>query len=125
MGFTSAGFWLALFFQEITQIDALNIALHLLPQVIAGILWNIVAGNIMHIVNNGAIMAVGSACYLAASLLLSLMKADSSYWAFIFPALILNVVGADFQFNVTNVRTFSLLGSPCSRSHQRSTLRST
>jgi hypothetical protein len=32
------------------------------------------------------------------------MKEDAIYWAYIFPALVLVVVGADIQFNVTNVR---------------------
>jgi hypothetical protein len=31
------------------------------------------------------------------------MKEGSSYWAFIFPSLLLSVIGADLQFNVANV----------------------
>ena len=103
MSFTSASFWLAFFMQEVQRLPPLTVALHLLPQAIAGLLWNVVAGSILHRVNNTVIMAVGAVCYLSANLLLSLMKADSVYWAFAFPALILNVVGADFQFNVANV----------------------
>lgn len=60
-------------------------------------------GFILHKVNNTIIMAIGAIAYLAGSLLLSFLKEDSNYWAFIFPALVLNVVGADFQFNVANV----------------------
>lgn len=60
-------------------------------------------GHILHKVNNTIIMGVGAVAYLAGSLLLSFLKAESNYWAFIFPALVLNVVGADFQFNVANV----------------------
>jgi hypothetical protein len=103
MAFTSANFWLALFMQELQHLDPLTVALHLLPQAIAGIVWNIIAGNILHVVNNTLIMAVGAACYLTACLLLSFMRPESIYWAFVFPALVLNVVGADFQFNVANV----------------------
>lgn len=40
---------------------------------------------------------------LGAGLLLSFMTADSTSWAFIFPAPIPNVAGADIQFNVANV----------------------
>ena len=103
MSFISSGFWLAYFMQNIQGLDALVIALHLLPQEIAGISWNILAGVMLHKVNNTLILLCGSLSYLAANLLLAFMKPDSSYWAFIFPALILNVVGADFQFNVANV----------------------
>ncbi|KAF3767444.1 MFS general substrate transporter [Cryphonectria parasitica EP155] len=103
MAFQSTSFYLAYFMQEIKQWDALNIAVHLLPQVIAGLAWNVLIGSVLHKVNNTLIMAAGSLSYLAANLLLSFMKSDSSYWAFTFPALILNVVGADFQFNVANM----------------------
>ncbi|KAI0840783.1 MFS general substrate transporter [Hypoxylon sp. FL0890] len=103
MGFTSSAFWTAFFLQEIKQYSTLMVAVHLLPMAIAGLLWNIVAGRILHRVNNTAIMVFGAVCYLAASLLFSFMKPESNYWAFMFPALILNVAGADFQFNVANM----------------------
>src|SRR3569833_2527065 len=103
MSFTSASFWLAFFMQEVQRLPPLTVALHLLPHAIAGLLWNVVAGSILHRVNNPVIMAVGAVCYLSANLLLSLMKADSVYWAFAVPALFLIVVWADFQFNVANV----------------------
>lgn len=104
MGFISSNFWLALFLQEVKHYDALNVAVRILPQVIARIIWNILAANVLHWVNNTAIMAGGAASYVVANLLLALQGTDSSYWAFIFPSLIINVLGADFQFNVTNVR---------------------
>lgn len=103
MAFQAAAFYLAYFMQEVRQWDALIVALHLLPQAIAGLLWNVLIGHTLHKVNNTLIMGAGALSYLAANLLLSLMHAESSYWAFIFPALILNVVGADFQFNVANM----------------------
>jgi len=110
MAFLSANFWLAFYMQELQGLDSLTVALHLLPQAIAGILWNIIAGHILHVVNNTLIAAIGGICYLAANLLLAFMRPDSSYWAFIFPALILNVVGADFQFNIANVSLWLLSG---------------
>ncbi|KAI8679690.1 MFS domain-containing protein [Fusarium keratoplasticum] len=103
MSFASSNFWLALFMQEVKAYDALNVAVHLLPQVIAGIIWNVVAASILHSINNTLIMAVGSFAYLGANLLLTFQKANTIYWAFIFPSLIMNVIGADFQFNVTNM----------------------
>jgi hypothetical protein len=103
MSFTAGMFWLSFYLQDHQGMNTLDVAVHLIPQCVAGLLWNVVAGNILHRVNNTLIMVGASASYLIASLLLSLMKPDSSYWAFIFPALILNVFGADFQFNVVNV----------------------
>lgn len=103
MAFQAAAFYLAFFMQELRSWSAIVIAVHLLPQAIAGMLWNVVIGNILHRVDNTLLMAAGALAYLAADLLLSFMRADSNYWAFIFPALVLNVVGADFQFNVANM----------------------
>ncbi|KAI1342388.1 MFS general substrate transporter [Xylariaceae sp. FL0016] len=103
MGFTAAGFWNAYFMQQVQGLPTLTVAVHLLPMAIAGLLWNVVAGRILHKVNNTAIMIFGAVCYLASNLLFSFMKPDSSYWAFMFPALILCVAGADLQFNVANM----------------------
>lgn len=103
MAFQSSAFWLALFLQQIQRRDPLDVALHLLPQTIAGLTWNIVAGLILHKANNTLLHGIGAVSYIIASLLLALMGPDSSYWAFTFPALIINVVGADFQFNVVNM----------------------
>lgn len=103
MAFQASSFYLAFFMQEVRGYDPLSVALHLLPQAIAGLVWNILIGLTLHKVNNTLIMGLGGLSYLAANILLSTMKADSSYWAFMFPALILNVVGADFQTNVSNV----------------------
>lgn len=89
--------------QEVRHMDALSVAVHLLPQVIAGIIWNIIAAIILHRVNNSLIMAVGAVAYIGAGIILSLQEAHSLYWAFVFPAIVIAVIGADFQFNVTNV----------------------
>lgn len=103
MGFSTSNFWLSLYLQNVRGMSPLTVAVHLLPQAIAGILVNIVAGFILHKVNNKILTAIGALAYTIASLLLALMKEDSSYWAFVFPSLILAVVGADLEFNVANV----------------------
>ena len=104
MSFTAASFWLAFFMQEVQGLEPLIIAVHFLPQAIAGLIWNVVAGSVLHRINNTLIMVVAALCYLVSTVLLSLTRPDSSYWAFMFPYLVLSVVGADFQFNVANVR---------------------
>lgn len=103
MSFTSSGFWIAYYMQSVQQLPTIIVAVRLLPMAVAGLTWNVVAGHILHKVNNTIIMICGSLCFLGASLLFSFMRADSSYWAFIFPALVLDVAGADFNFNVANV----------------------
>lgn len=107
--FSSNMFFLALFLQKIRSMSPLLVAVHLLPQVIGGILVNIIAGLLMHHISNKILISVGAVCYVLAFTLLSVMQEDSSYWAFIFPALCLSVIGADFEFTVTNMYVMSSL----------------
>ncbi len=106
MSFTTSAFWLSLYMQNVLKYSALTVAIHLLPQAIGGILVNIIAGLVLHRVNNKLLTGIGALAYLGSSVLLATMKEKSSYWAFIFPSLVLSVIGADLQFNVANVSPF-------------------
>ena len=90
-------------------MSPLMVAVHLLPQVLGGILVNITVGLLMHRVSNKSLISVGAICYVSSFVLLSVMPEHGSYWAFIFPALCLSVVGADFEFTVTNMYVMSSL----------------
>lgn len=79
------------------------VAAQLLPQTIAGIVCNAVAGCVLHRVNNTLILFIGAVSFMGSSVLLSLMREESSYWSFTFPGVILIAVGADLQFSVANV----------------------
>ncbi|KAI1113136.1 major facilitator superfamily domain-containing protein [Nemania sp. NC0429] len=115
MSFQATGFWIAFYMQQVQRLSTLSVAVRLLPMAIAGLLWNILAGRILHRVNNTLLMIFGAVSYLAAALLFSFMGPDSNYWAFVFPALVLNVAGADLQFNVANMYVLQSLPS-----HQQS-----
>jgi predicted MFS family arabinose efflux permease len=105
MGFSAVTFYLSLYLQEIKHLTALDITVRLLPMVVSGVLVNVVCGLILHRVSNKLLTGIGALAYTASFLILSFMKEDAIYWAYIFPALVLVVVGADIQFNVTNVST--------------------
>lgn len=111
MAMLSSNFWLALYLQEVHHRSALAVAVQLLPQVISAIISNIVAANILHRVNNSLIMAFGAAMYLVANLLLAIQNPSATYWAFIFPSLLTNVMGLDLQFNVANVSSLAPITS--------------
>lgn len=64
---------------------------------------------IMHRVSNKLLMIVGAVALVISDILYSVQSKDSSYWAFAFPALVLSVVGADFEFTVTNMYVMSTL----------------
>lgn len=103
MGFTAVNFYLSLYFQEVKHLSALEITLRLLPMIVSGVLVNVVCGLLLHRVSNKLLTGIGALAYTASFLILSFMKEDATYWAYVFPALVLVVVGADIQFNVTNV----------------------
>jgi predicted MFS family arabinose efflux permease len=103
MGFSAVSFYLALYLQDLKHLSALEVTVHLLPMVVSGVLVNVVCGLVLHRVSNKVLTGIGALAYTASFLILSFMKQEASYWAFIFPGLVLVVVGADIQFNVTNV----------------------
>ncbi|KAL1390200.1 aminotriazole resistance protein [Phyllosticta capitalensis] len=109
LAFPTMSFWIALFMQQVKGYGPLVVAVHLLPMAIGGITVNIIAGLIMHRVSNKLLMGIGALSYTLAFLLIGLQHADSSYWAFTFPGLLLGVVGADFEFCVANMYVMSSL----------------
>lgn len=106
VAFPTASFWISLYIQRVWQASPLKVAVYLLPMAIAGLAVNVVAAFILHSVSNKLLMGIGALAYTVAFMLYALNKTSYSYWAMVFPALCLSVVGADFQFNVANVSTF-------------------
>jgi hypothetical protein len=106
IAFPTASFWISLYIQRVWHANSLKTAVYLLPMAIGGIAVNIVAALILHRVSNKLLMGIGAIAYTISFLLYSLNKTGYTYWAMVFPALCLAVVGADFQFNVTNVSFF-------------------
>ncbi|KAL2818300.1 major facilitator superfamily-domain-containing protein [Aspergillus granulosus] len=108
--FTCSSFWLCLYLQRSQRLSALWIAVYLLPQNVNGLIVNFICSLILHRVSHRVLMGVGAVAYLAAFLLLALIQPIRYYyWAFIFPSLLLAVVGADLQFNVANSYVMSSL----------------
>ncbi|KAL4886518.1 major facilitator superfamily domain-containing protein [Aspergillus karnatakaensis] len=108
--FTCSSFWLCLYLQRIKSLSALWIAVYLLPQNINGLIINFICSLILHRVSHRVLMGVGAISYLASFLLLAFLQPIRYYyWAFIFPSLLLAVVGADLQFNVANSYVMSSL----------------
>ncbi|KAL2795792.1 major facilitator superfamily domain-containing protein [Aspergillus keveii] len=108
--FTSSSFWLCLYLQRTQRLSALWIAVYLLPQNINGLIINFICSLILHRVSHRVLMGVGALAYLVSFLLLALLQPIRYYyWAFVFPSLVLAVVGADLQFNVANSYVMSSL----------------
>lgn len=109
LAFSPGAFFIALFFQDVWHMSALQVAVHVLPMAVMGIIVNVFAGMVLHKISNKLLMYIGTAAYTIAFLLLAVNRCSSSYWAFNFPAFILMVVGADLEFNVANMYVMSSL----------------
>lgn len=108
MSFNTCAFWLSLYMQNVLRYSSLAVAVRLLPQAIGGTIVNIIAGLILHRVNNKLLMGVAALGLFLAALLLALIRDHNPYWPFIFTSQILSVIGVDLEFNV------AFVGSPAS-----------
>jgi hypothetical protein len=105
MNYSITVFWLTLYMQDILGYSSLQVAVHLLPLGIVGVIVDIGTGLILHCVNNKLLTAIAAVSYIVGAILLAVMKEGNLYWSYIFPSLILSVVGAEVEFNVANVRS--------------------
>jgi hypothetical protein len=103
MSFITNEFWIALYMQDIQHFAPLHIAVLLLPQALVGVIWSYLGQSLISKISGTLIMAIGGFAYLAGAILLIFIKRHTSYWMFLFPALCITVIGADFQFIVSNV----------------------
>ncbi|TEY75053.1 hypothetical protein BOTCAL_0066g00160 [Botryotinia calthae] len=103
MSFITNEFWIALYMQDVQHYTPLQIAARMLPQAVAGVFWSFLGQWLVQEVHGTIVMGIGSSMYLAGAILLLFIKKDTSYWLFLFPALVITVIGADFQFIVANL----------------------
>lgn len=89
--------------QDIQHLPPLTIAARMLPQVLAGLAWSYIGQSLVSRLPGRTIMAIGGIAYLVGALLLIFIRPETSYWKFLFPAMVFTVIGADFQFIVANV----------------------
>lgn len=112
MSFITNEFWIALYMQDVQHYTPIQIAARMLPQAVAGVFWSFLGQWLVQEVHGTIVMGIGSSMYLAGAILLLFIKEDTSYWLFLFPALVITVIGADFQFIVANVSFLSYLSFP-------------
>ncbi|KAL9617246.1 MAG: hypothetical protein Q9160_007927 [Pyrenula sp. 1 TL-2023] len=83
------------------------------PLGIGGVTLATTGGFLMHLIPGTLLLTISGAGWIGASLLLALMPAGASYWAFIFPSMILATIGIDITFTVANV--FITTSTPSAR----------
>jgi hypothetical protein len=104
MSFITNQFWISLYMQDVQHLSPLIIAVRLLPQALVGMLWSYIGQSLMSKIPGRIIMGIGGIAYLVGATLQIFVKENTSYWMFLFPSLCITVIGADFQFIVSNVR---------------------
>ncbi|SZF04465.1 unnamed protein product [Blumeria hordei] len=103
MSFITNQYWLSLYMQEVQKLAPLHIAVRFLPQALLGIVWSYIGQLITYKLSSKFIMGIGSCAYVVGAILCYFVEKDISYWAILFPQLCITVIGADFQFIVTNL----------------------
>ncbi|KAK8127207.1 hypothetical protein PG984_008315 [Apiospora sp. TS-2023a] len=109
LSFPALFFFGALYLQEVFGYSPLIAAVCLIPAAVSGVVVNVLAGRLLHIVSNKLLMGIGAACFTISFLLVAVQRSGASYWAFTFPAFVIVVFGTDFEFNVVNMYVVSSL----------------
>jgi Na+/melibiose symporter-like transporter len=96
MSFITNQFWMSLYMQDVQKLGPLQIAVRLLPGAFAGMFWSFVGQTLVSRVNGTILMAIGSVAYVVSAILMLFIREHTSYWALLFPAMVISVAGAGF-----------------------------
>ncbi|KAL9630745.1 MAG: hypothetical protein Q9204_004565 [Flavoplaca sp. TL-2023a] len=89
--------------QNIQELSAVQAGVRLSPAIVTGILANILVGLLVHRIRADWIVILSLVLSWSSPLLLALIKPRATYWSFLFPAFLLNPIGADGLFTVSNL----------------------
>ncbi|KAF2134395.1 MFS general substrate transporter [Dothidotthia symphoricarpi CBS 119687] len=103
--------YLTLFFQDVQQISAIQTSLRFLPTPVAGAITNLIMGLVVHRVHANWAVIIGASLSAVGGLLMCVMKPEWTYWSAAFFACILNAIGADVLFTVSNLVITSVFPS--------------
>ncbi|KAL9589477.1 MAG: hypothetical protein Q9203_001716, partial [Teloschistes exilis] len=96
------------FFQNIQALNALQAAIRFLPAIITGFVANMLVGLLVHRIRANWIVVISTLLSCSSPLLMALVQPKSTYWAFAFPAIMLNPIGADGIFPISNLLITSM-----------------
>ncbi|WPH02289.1 Hypothetical protein R9X50_00515100 [Acrodontium crateriforme] len=86
-----------LYFQNIMGASPLQIVAWYTPLGVAGLLFSILEGFILHLVPGRVLLVISGLGAVGSQLLIALVPAGGNYWAWIFPATILSTIGIDLS----------------------------
>ncbi|KAH6977465.1 major facilitator superfamily-domain-containing protein [Ilyonectria sp. MPI-CAGE-AT-0026] len=86
-----------LYFQNIMSASPLQVVAWYVPLGLAGLILSVIEGFILHLVPGRVLLIISGLGAVGSQLLIALIPLGGSYWAWIFPAVILSTVGIDLS----------------------------
>ncbi|KAH7019683.1 major facilitator superfamily domain-containing protein [Ilyonectria destructans] len=86
-----------LYFQNIMSASPLQVVAWYVPLGLAGLIISVIEGFILHLVPGRVLLIISGLGAVGSQLLIALIPLGGSYWAWIFPAVILSTVGIDLS----------------------------
>jgi len=96
------------FFQYVQEVSAIQTSLRFLPEPAGGAVTNLIMGLIVHKIRADWAVLVATSISTVSTLLMAVIDVNASYWAFAFPSILLNPVGADTLFTIANLLNTSV-----------------
>lgn len=97
-------------FQDLFLWSPIKAALHFLPFGVTGGITTIVAGTYGHLVPRRVLLVVGQVFMAVGVTLFALADTEDKYWSYIFPGMIVNMVGLALAYVGASVTTMA--GAP-------------
>jgi MFS family permease len=86
-----------LYFQDIMSASPLQVVAWYAPLGIAGLLISVLEGFVLHLVPGRVLLIISGLGAVGSQLLLVFVPLGGSYWAWIFPAMVLGTIGLDLS----------------------------
>jgi MFS family permease len=86
-----------LYFQNIMSASPLQVVAWYAPLGVAGLLISVLEGFILHLVPGRVLLIISGLGAVGSQLLLAFIPVGGSYWAWIFPAMVLGTIGLDLS----------------------------
>nr|XP_036577239.1 drug resistance protein [Colletotrichum truncatum]KAF6784178.1 drug resistance protein [Colletotrichum truncatum] len=86
-----------LYFQNIMGASPLQVVAWYVPLGVAGLILSVIEGLILHLVPGRVLLIISGLGAVGSQLLIALIPLGGSYWAWVFPAVILSTVGIDLS----------------------------
>lgn len=97
-------------FQDLFYWSPIKAAIHFLPFGVTGFITTISVGTYGHLIPRRVLLIAGQVCMAVGSVLFALADTPDKYWSYIFPGMIVNMIGLALSYVGASVTTMA--GAP-------------